>query len=148
MEVCCVPWSCPHRVVFTYLLSCMKSSHSTCDVSDTLGVGDEIPTYEEVVQLEPDPNVCRPILLVGAPGVGRKTLIHKLVASNPSLYQPVVQRKSVICACKSTFAEILIPCGLNKCPMGSFTVGLWPPVIKNLFSLLNIIWVFPHISTF
>ncbi len=62
---------------------------------DILGVGDEIPTYEEVVRLDPDPSACRPIVLVGAPGVGRKALIRKLVNSNPSLYQPVLRCKSL-----------------------------------------------------
>ena len=64
-----------------------------CDV-DSLGVGDEIPTYEEVIRLDPDPSLCRPIVLVGAPGVGRKALIRKLIDSDPSIYQSVIQCKT------------------------------------------------------
>ncbi len=60
---------------------------------DVIGVGDEIPTYEQVIKLEPDPCLCRPIVLIGAPGVGRRTLIRKLMNSDPSLYHPVVQRR-------------------------------------------------------
>ena len=61
--------------------------------ADILGIGDEIPTYEQVTRLEPDTNLCRPIVLIGAPGVGRRTLIRKLINSDPSVYHPVVQRK-------------------------------------------------------
>jgi hypothetical protein len=68
---------------------------SPCCV-DILGVGDEIPTYEQVIQLEPDQGLCRPIVLIGAPGVGRRTLIKKLMNSDPSHYRPVVQRKSSV----------------------------------------------------
>lgn len=60
---------------------------------DIIGIGDEIPTYEQVTRLDPDPSLCRPIVLIGAPGVGRRTLIRKLLNSDPSLYQSVVQRK-------------------------------------------------------
>ena len=60
---------------------------------DILGIGDEIPTYEQVYRVDPDPSLCRPIILIGAPGVGRRTLIRKLLNSDPSLYQPVVQRE-------------------------------------------------------
>ena len=67
---------------------------SSCLCSDILGVGDEIPTYEEVIHLDPDPSLCRPIVLVGAPGVGRKALIRKLVNSDPSVYQPVIRCKA------------------------------------------------------
>jgi len=30
-----------------------------------LGIGDEVPTYEDVVRLEPDPDLKRPIVLIG-----------------------------------------------------------------------------------
>ena len=43
--------------------------------------------------MDPDPSLCRPIVLVGAPGVGRKTLMRKLIEFDPSLYQTVIQRK-------------------------------------------------------
>ena len=70
--------------------------------ADILGIGDEIPTYEQVTRLEPDTNLCRPIVLIGAPGVGRRTLIRKLINSDPSVYHPVVQRKLLfvgVCCC-------------------------------------------------
>ena len=36
--------------------------------------------------------------------------------------------------CESEFIERKIR------PMGGFSVGLWPPVVTNLFSLLNILF--------
>lgn len=30
-----------------------------------LGIGDEVPTYEDVVKLEPNPELRRPIVLIG-----------------------------------------------------------------------------------
>ena len=59
-----------------------------------IGVGDEVPTYEDVMRLDPDPSLRRPIVLIGAPGVGRRTLMRKLLNSDPSHYLSVVQRKS------------------------------------------------------
>ena len=59
--------------------------------NQTFGVGDELPTYEDVVRLEPNPDVIRPVILIGAPGVGRRTLIRKLLNSNASHYTPVIQ---------------------------------------------------------
>ena len=60
---------------------------------DVLGVGDEVVTYEDVAQLESEPDTKRPIILIGAPGVGRRTLIRKLFKHDSSHYAPVVQRK-------------------------------------------------------
>ncbi len=81
-----------HPCVCVYVCVC-HAMYLCISGIDILGVGDEIPTYEEVLKLEPDPSLCRPIILIGASGVGRKTLIQKLLNSDPSLYQPVVQRK-------------------------------------------------------
>lgn len=36
-----------------------------------------IATYEEVAKLYPRPGVYRPIVLIGAPGVGRNELIKR-----------------------------------------------------------------------
>lgn len=66
--------------------------HSTSP-STVLGVGDEVPTYEDVMKLEPSHDLIRPIVLIGAPGVGRRTLIRKLLNSNNSRYLPVIQCK-------------------------------------------------------
>ena len=59
--------------------------------NQTFGVGDELPTYEDVVRFEPNPDVIRPVVLIGAPGVGRRTLIRKLLNSNAAHYTPVIQ---------------------------------------------------------
>ncbi|XP_050360791.1 MAGUK p55 subfamily member 7 isoform X2 [Nymphalis io] len=45
-----------------------------------------IPTYEEVARLYPRPGLIRPIVLVGAPGVGRNELRRRLVATDPEKY--------------------------------------------------------------
>lgn len=66
--------------------------------SSTLGIGDEVPTYEDVVKLEPSPDLIRPIVLIGAPGVGRRTLIRKLLNSNSSCFVPVIQCRLPQCS--------------------------------------------------
>lgn len=70
-----------------------KIFYQSTSQSATFGVGDEVATYEDVVKLEPSPDLIRPLVLIGAPGVGRRTLIRKLLNSNASHYSPVVQRK-------------------------------------------------------
>ncbi|CAH0578136.1 unnamed protein product [Chrysodeixis includens] len=45
-----------------------------------------IPTYEEVARLYPRPGLVRPLVLVGAPGVGRNELRRRLVATDPDKY--------------------------------------------------------------
>lgn len=46
-----------------------------------------IATYEEVSKLYPRPGVYRPIVLVGAPGVGRNELIKMLISRDPEKYR-------------------------------------------------------------
>jgi guanylate kinase len=46
-----------------------------------------IATYEEVAKLYPRPGVYRPIVLIGAPGVGRNELIRRLIAKDPEKYR-------------------------------------------------------------
>ncbi|CAO1330633.1 unnamed protein product [Diamesa serratosioi] len=46
-----------------------------------------IATYEEVAKLYPRPGVFRPIVLIGAPGVGRNELIRRLTARDPEKYR-------------------------------------------------------------
>uniref|UniRef100_A0A8W7P0D9 Membrane palmitoylated protein 7 n=1 Tax=Anopheles coluzzii TaxID=1518534 RepID=A0A8W7P0D9_ANOCL len=46
-----------------------------------------IATYEEVAKLYPRPGVFRPIVLIGAPGVGRNELKRRLVARDPEKYK-------------------------------------------------------------
>lgn len=46
-----------------------------------------IATYEEVSKLYPRPGVYRPIVLIGAPGVGRNELKRRLIARNPEKYR-------------------------------------------------------------
>ncbi|XP_041987679.1 MAGUK p55 subfamily member 7 isoform X1 [Aricia agestis] len=45
-----------------------------------------VPTYEEVARLYPRPGFVRPIVLVGAPGVGRNELRRRLIATDPEKY--------------------------------------------------------------
>ncbi|XP_072930983.1 MAGUK p55 subfamily member 7 isoform X1 [Epargyreus clarus] len=45
-----------------------------------------IPTYEEVARLYPRPGLVRPIVLVGAPGVGRNELRRRLIATDPEKF--------------------------------------------------------------
>lgn len=49
-----------------------------------------IATYEEVAKLYPRPSVYRPIVLIGAPGVGRNELKRRLVARDPEKYKSCV----------------------------------------------------------
>ncbi|XP_018320455.1 MAGUK p55 subfamily member 7 isoform X1 [Agrilus planipennis] len=48
---------------------------------------EEIPTYEEVAKLYPRPGIYRPIILIGAPGVGRNELKRRLIATHPEKYK-------------------------------------------------------------
>lgn len=45
-----------------------------------------IATYEEVSKLYPRPGNYRPIVLIGAPGIGRNELKRRLVARDPEKY--------------------------------------------------------------
>lgn len=49
-----------------------------------------IATYEEVAKLYPRPGVYRPIVLIGAPGVGRNELKRRLVARDPEKFKSCV----------------------------------------------------------
>lgn len=49
-----------------------------------------IATYEEVAKLYPRPGMYRPVVLIGAPGVGRNELIKKLMAKDPEKYRAPV----------------------------------------------------------
>lgn len=52
-----------------------------------------IATYEEVSKLYPRPGVYRPIVLIGAPGVGRNELKRRLVARDSDKYRSPVPCK-------------------------------------------------------
>lgn len=54
---------------------------------------EEIPTYEEVARLFPRPGVFRPIVLVGAPGVGRNELKRRLMALEAERYKATIPRE-------------------------------------------------------
>lgn len=51
---------------------------------------ENIPTYEEVGRLYPRPGRIRPLILIGAPGVGRNELKRRLVATDPDKYKSPV----------------------------------------------------------
>lgn len=46
-----------------------------------------IATYEEVSKHYPRSGSCRPLILIGAPGVGRNELVKMLVESDPEKYK-------------------------------------------------------------
>lgn len=54
---------------------------------------EEIATYEEVVKLYPRPELPRPIVLIGPPGVGRNELKRRIMELNPDKYHTPVPRK-------------------------------------------------------
>jgi MAGUK p55 subfamily protein 5 len=56
-----------------------------------LAVGDEVVTYEDVVKMDPHPQWRRPVILIGASGVGKGTLIRKLINSDHTHFAAVVQ---------------------------------------------------------
>ncbi|XP_037046238.1 MAGUK p55 subfamily member 7 isoform X4 [Bradysia coprophila] len=49
-----------------------------------------IATYEDVCKLYPRPGVFRPLVLIGAPGVGRNELKRRLAAMDPEKYRSPV----------------------------------------------------------
>lgn len=55
-----------------------------------------IATYEEVAKLYPRVGTNRPIVLIGAPGVGRNELKRRLIARDPEKYRSPVPCKNVI----------------------------------------------------
>lgn len=48
---------------------------------------EQIATYEEVAKLYPRPGIYRPIILIGAPGIGRNELKRRLIATDPDKYR-------------------------------------------------------------
>ncbi len=54
---------------------------------------EEIATYEEVARLFPRPGIFRPVVLIGAPGVGRNELKRRLMATEPDRYKTTIPRK-------------------------------------------------------
>lgn len=56
-----------------------------------------IATYEEVSKLYPRPGFYRPIVLIGAPGVGRNELKRRLVARDSEKYKSPVPCKFHCC---------------------------------------------------
>lgn len=55
---------------------------------------EDIATYEEVVKLYPRPELPRPIVLVGPPGVGRNELKRRIMELNPDKYHTPVPHTS------------------------------------------------------
>lgn len=49
-----------------------------------------IATYDEVAKLYPRPGNYRPVVLIGAPGVGRNELKRRLTARDPEKYRSPV----------------------------------------------------------
>ncbi|XP_017771695.1 PREDICTED: MAGUK p55 subfamily member 7 isoform X2 [Nicrophorus vespilloides] len=48
---------------------------------------EQIPTYEEVAKLYPRPGIYRPLVLIGAPGIGRNELRRRLIDTDPDKYK-------------------------------------------------------------
>lgn len=47
----------------------------------------DVPTYEEMIQLYPTPGYCRPIVIFSARRVGRNKLIRRLLSVDPVLFK-------------------------------------------------------------
>lgn len=56
---------------------------------------EEILTYEEVAQYNPQPNRKRPIVLIGPPNVGRQELRQRLMESDCERFAAAVPRKLI-----------------------------------------------------
>lgn len=55
---------------------------------------EHIATYEEVAKLYPRPGIYRPMVLIGAPGVGRNELKRRLIDTDPDKYKTPIPCKS------------------------------------------------------
>jgi len=55
---------------------------------------DDVKTYEEVSLLYPRPGLCRPLILIGPPGVGRNELKRRLLMLNPDRFGTTVPHTS------------------------------------------------------
>ncbi|XP_070570219.1 MAGUK p55 subfamily member 7-like [Ptychodera flava] len=55
---------------------------------------EEILVYEEVIKYKPPPGRYRPIVLIGAPGIGRNELKRRLIASDPSHFKATIPHTS------------------------------------------------------
>lgn len=66
-----------------------------------------IATYEEVAKLYPRPGIYRPLVLIGAPGVGRNELRRHLIAKDPEKYRSPVPCKTLRLSNTTPFLNIL-----------------------------------------
>lgn len=57
---------------------------------------DMIATYEDVAKLYPRIGIYRPLVLIGAPGVGRNELKRRLAARDPEKYRSPVPCKFLV----------------------------------------------------
>lgn len=62
---------------------------------------EHIATYEEVAKLYPRPGICRPLVLIGAPGVGRNELKRRLIDTDPEKYKTPTP-------CKLYYTKIIV----------------------------------------
>lgn len=76
-----------------------------------------IATYEEVSKLYPRPGIHRPIILIGAPGVGRNELKRRLVGRDPEKYRSPVPCESEFIFVSRQFQNgiAFISYDLNNC---------------------------------
>lgn len=68
----------------------------------------DVPTYEEMIQLYPTPGYCRPIVIFSASKVGRNKLIRRLLSVDPVLFKkPVAHttRAASVCILKSNVSS-------------------------------------------
>lgn len=70
-------------------LPIMYEAHA-CDEFDA----PMVLTYEEVGRLYPREDFCRPVVLIGAPGVGRNELKRRLLLLNPNRFGTTVPHTS------------------------------------------------------
>lgn len=87
-SICSTPPPSPHSHISCHGPKTKKIMYNL-DENDDFD-RETIATYEEVSKLYPRPGFYRPIVLIGAPGVGRNELKRRLVARDPEKYRSPV----------------------------------------------------------
>lgn len=80
--------SCNQSPKSPHCASAIKTKKIMYDTTETDDFDrEQIATYEEVAKLYPRPGIYRPIVLIGAPGIGRNELKRRLIDTNPMKYK-------------------------------------------------------------
>lgn len=88
----------PSRTVDNCALQTIKTKTIMYDLAECEDFDREhVATYEEVAKLYPRPGLHRPLVLVGAPGVGRNELKRRLIATDAEKYKTPIPCKLTFC---------------------------------------------------